>query len=234
MNGGESKDIVLLPKAKWFAIAVAAFYLVLTGLSSLDNFGIVFEILTVIICLFLVIHIAKIPQTNDLAFKQNSRWLFRHYLLIAVSLPIFLVVTGQGLGLLPGTEVVTGNRLYAHDIRFLKRHKIIPARAQVLYFYSTAALNLHDAGNGFTDKTVFSYWRDDEGKLAIRSVPFAKIDDITENASTGFLGDKTLSLTDDEGEEFNLYLGNSENKNKVFIEKILAQWQQERAHKNPN
>lgn len=233
VNGEESKDITLLPKAKWFAITLAAFYLLLTGLSSLDNVGIIFGILIVTICLFLVVHIDKIPQTNNLGFNQNSRWLFRHYLLVAVSLPVFLVVTGQGLGLLPSSDVITGNKLYAHDVRFLKRHKIIPARAQVLYFYSTAALNLHDAGNGFTDKTVFSYWHDDEGKLAIKSVPFAKIDDITENTRTGLLEDKTLSLTDDEGEEFNLYLGSSDNKNKVFINKILTQWQQERGEIKP-
>jgi transglutaminase-like putative cysteine protease len=233
VNGEESKDIILLPKAKWFAIALAVIYFLLVGLSSLDDFGIFFEVLTVTICLFLVVHIAKIPQTNDLAFNHNSRWLFRHYLLVVVSLPIFLVVTGQGLGLLPGSEVISGNRLYAHDVRFLKRHKIIPARAQVLYFYSTAALNFHDAGNGFTDKTVFSYWHDDEGKLAIKSVPFSKIDDISENKAVGILEDKTLNLTDDEGDEFNLYLGNSDGKNKVFIQKILAQWQQERGQVKP-
>lgn len=233
VGGEESKDINFLPKAKWFAIALAILYLLLIGFSSIDDVGVVFQIVTVAICLFLVIHIAKIPQVSELGFNNNSRWLFRHYLLIAICLPIFLMVMGQGLGLLPNTEVITGNRLYAHDLRFLKRHKIIPARAQVLYFYSTAAFNLHDAGNGFTDKTVFSYWHDDDGKLAIKSVPFAKIDDITENKRVGILEDKSLSLTDDEGDEFNLYLGSSDSKNKVFIKKILAQWQQERGQTKP-
>lgn len=233
VNGEESKDITALPKSKWFAIGLTAVCLLLTGLSLFDNFKIISIILTTIIGLALVVHIAKIPQVNYAGFTHNSRWLFRHYLLVVVCLPVFLVVAGQGLGLLPGTEVVTGNKLYAHDVRFLKRHKIIPARAQVLYFYSTAALNFHDAGNGFTEKTVFSYWHDDAGELTIKSVPFSKIEDITENSTAGLLGDKALSLTDDEGEEFNVYLGNSDRKNKVFIEKIRAQWQQEHGQVKP-
>lgn len=228
VRGEEAKDIILLPSISWFAAVLALLYLLLTCLSSVDNYGIVFQFLSVLICLSLVLHIDKIPQIDDLGFKNNSRWLFRHYLLVLVFLPLYLLVAGQDLGLLPATDVVNGNRLYAHDLRFLQRHRIIPARERVLYFYSTAIFNLHDAGNGFTEKTVFSYWHDEEGKLTVKNVPFTKINNISENPNSGPLDDKTLSLTDDDGDEFNLYLGSSKTKNNVFIKKILEQWQQQR------
>jgi hypothetical protein len=143
------------------------------------------------------------------------------------------MLAGQQLGLLPSTEVVTGNRLYAYDVRFLKRHKIIPIRSKVLYFYSTASLDMHDAGNGFTEKTVFSYWHDDDGKLVIRSIPFSKVEKIAENVEGGFWDDKTLNIIDNSKDEFNLYLGSSDQKNKLFIKKILSQWRSELSAAKP-
>jgi transglutaminase-like putative cysteine protease len=231
ISGEESQDVAYLPKTKWFAIILAVCYLLFSLLSSADMFGFLFQWLLIAICLLLVIHISKIPQENDFGYKNNSRWLFRHSLLVVVCLPLFLLLCGQEAGLLPNSDVVSGKRLYAHNIRFLQRHKIIPAKERVLYFYSGAFLNLHQEGNGFTEKTVFSYWHDDEGRLAVKSIAFSQINSITENQDTGFLSAKILNLVDDQGDEFNLYLGSSASKNKLFIKRIRSQWQQERVRR---
>ena len=227
VNGQESDSVSFLPKAKWFSIPLAILVFLLVLATSLDYFGFFFQLIFVVICLALVIQITKIPQENDLGFKSNSRWLLRHYLLVAVSLPIFLLVVGQDIGMLPNTDVVAGNRLYANHIRFLKRHKVIPSHSKVLYFYSSASLDLYDAGNGFTDKTIFSYWHDEDGKLEVRSIPFSNVEKIIDNKSDGFADNKTLSIIDNQGEELDLYLGSSDSKNKSFIKSIFTQWRRE-------
>jgi len=228
ISGKESQGITYLPQAKWFAVVLSVCYLLFSFLSSADVIGFLCQWILIAISLLLVIHISKVPQENDLGYKNNSRWLFRHSLLVVVCLPLFLFLCGQEAGLLPSSDVVNGKRLYAHDIRFLQRHKIIPATERVLYFYSGALLSFHQEGNGFTEKTVFSYWHDDDGKLAIKSVPFSRINNITESKDTDSLSTKTLNLVDDEGDEFNIYLGSSSTKNKLFIKHIIAQWQRER------
>jgi len=229
--GEESRGVAYLPQAKWFAVILAVFYLLFSFLSSADMFGFIFQWLLIVICLLLVMHIAKIPQENDLGYINNSRWLFRHSLLVVLCLPLFLLLCGQEAGLLPNADVVSGKRLYAHDIRFLQRNKIIPAKERVLYFYSGAFISFHQEGNGFTEKTVFSYWYDNDGKLAVKSIPLARINSITESTDTDFLSDKTLNLVDDDGDEFNLYLGSSARKNQLFIKHIFAQWKQERSRR---
>jgi len=37
-----------------------------------------------------------------------------------------------------------------------------PPNENIIYFYSDALLNTLEDGNGFTDKHVFSYWKDDD------------------------------------------------------------------------
>lgn len=220
VNGEETKDIKFLPKATWAAILFAIIYFATSILSGKEA-GVLFTTAFILVSTPLVWYVLQIPQSSDAPLKNNSRWLWRHTFLALVGTPIFALVYGQGLAFLPGGEIMEGKSLHGYDLRFMQRHKIVPSDEPIIYFYSTAILNMQDSGNGFTEKTVFAYWHSDDGSLVIKSVPFTKIKNITENKQ----GEHSLKIKDATGDDFDIYLSSTASGNRRFINRIYQQWQ---------
>jgi len=220
VGGEEAKNIKGLPKATWAAIFFAIIYFATSILSGKEA-GVLFTTAFILISTPLVWYVLQIPQTSDAAYKNNSRWLWRHTLLVFVGAPLFVLVYGQRLGFLPGGEIMEGKSLHGYDLRFMQRHKIVPSDEPIIYFYSTAMVDMQDSGNGFTEKTVFAYWHGDDGSLVVKSVPFTNIKSITENKQ----GEHSLKIKDNSGDDFDIYLSSTASGNKQFINRIYQQWQ---------
>jgi len=177
-------------------------------------------------------YINWINSKDQSALRYNSTWRIRHGVIALLILPVLAVVVAQQLNVIPSSSVVAGRDMMSHDIKFLQRHKIIPASQNVEYFYSEAFLSMQDEGNGFTKRNVFSYWLDDDGKLTQRTAAFDAVEDIA--VKYGANDDDTIiTITHADGNSFRLFVASEQKKDKVFAKYLLKWWQLGRGDSEP-
>jgi TonB family protein len=224
-NGNEIKGHEWLPQSKFIAIFFALFYfggsLVSSAVESV--IGIVGLFINVILVLLMVHQVKKIPQPESAISVGNPEWQLRHYLLLLAFVPITLFSVAQVLGLTPNNQVVRGDSLWLHDINFMQRKKIISTDEKIDLFYSSASFSFREDGNGFTNRSVFSYWMDG-GKLVYKNAPFSAISGFELNPGDTSSDHTVLKATLNDGNSIVLYLPDEAKNYKVFQDNILTKW----------
>tara|TARA_R110001592_G_scaffold310495_1_gene585093 strand:+ start:7551 stop:10529 length:2979 start_codon:yes stop_codon:yes gene_type:complete len=208
---------------KGIAILLAVLFLVSVFANEMEAFTIPALVFSALLVLPLANYILYINHDKE-ASKHNSRWTYHHYLLILVSLPICLLTVSSELGLTPNDSVIEGKQLLEFDVRKFQQKGIVGADEPILYFYSNAFLSNQDDGNGFTEHSVFSFWKDESGDFNIEKAHFNDISDIRTSFSEEYLGTTTLTVERYDGSEFILFVSNNNKKDVKFATDLRHQW----------
>ena len=131
---------------------------------------------------------------------------------------------GSEIGLTPHEAVISGDKVLSHNIKFMQRKGIINSDDKLVYFYSGAFLDIHDDGNGLTDRHVFSYWKDDNDQFNFETARFDEIKDIKTNLSKSWRDDTVIDIIKNDDSKFVLFISNTNKKDKVFIKALMDRW----------
>lgn len=185
-----------------------------------------FELLSLI--LIPLVFIPAVHYVNSENSKILSRLHWRHALLSILTIPIMVYVIGSDLYLIPSENVVRGDVLRSSDKQFMERSGLFPADEKVEYFYSDAIFNVRKDGNGFTEKTVFSYWRDENDQFVYQTVALSEVSDIEVEFSNSWGETSKIKVITDSGDSFILYVGSSDKRDKLFVKELKKRWHQQR------
>lgn len=167
--------------------------------------------------------LALVKTINDLndnhqeAYEQNSKWRARH---IITGAPIFLVTLffiASETALIPPTYVISGDKLWDHDLKFLQRNNIVDFNEKIDQFYSSDLSSYEEDGNGLTDKGVFSYWKDSNDVIHSHYASYHEVERI--DVDKGSLSSSTtVKVSLHNGSSFILYLSTEKNGDTKFID----------------
>lgn len=169
-------------------------------------------------------YILFVNGSNSPALIKNSKWRFRHYFLALLSTPLLLFALASDLGVIPSDAVIKGDRILGHNIKFMRRKGLINPGDKIDHFYSDALLFMNEDGNGFTQRHVFSYWKDDDGSFLQEQADYSDVKDIEVDWGVGFSAYTTVTIVRRDGSQFLLYLSNARDKDKVFVEALKSRW----------
>ena len=200
------------------------FFTVITLSAIYDAFALPLLLISALVALPLLKMINAINYESQDAFKYNSRWSLRHFLLSIIFFPLFVFTIGPALGLLPSESVVPGDRLLGHDINFMQRAGIIRPGDEIKFFYSDAMLMIRDDGNGITNRHVFSYWIDENDNFNIETVEFDDIGDIKVFWSSGFSENTIVEVYRNDQSKIILFLSSTGGKDKLFVRELRTLW----------
>lgn len=173
-------------------------------------------------------YINHVNQSDNSACNYNSRWLFRHTLVVFLSVPFILYVAGTDLYILPSDKVVKGDKLMGYDVKFMHRKGVFPAGERIVYFYSDAFLHVRDDGNGFTDNNVFSYWKDEDDVFTYETADFSKVRKIDVEFTRDLVGNTVVTIERDDGSDFLLYVSHEDGLDKKFVNELKSRWNNSR------
>ena len=209
---------------KTLAVIYAISFLLLGLFSDMGSFTILFLILSALLILPLANYINFI-NNNNAAYAHNSKWSPRHYLLAFLSTPLLILTMGSEIGLTANEAVVSGNKVLSHNIKFMQRKGIMDTNDNLIYFYSGAFLNIHDDGNGITDRHVFSYWKDDNGDFNYETARFDEIKDIKTTFAKSWGDDTVIDIIKNDDTKFLLFISSTSKKDRLFVNALMDRWE---------
>lgn len=218
-------DINHLP-GKFVATICAVIFFIISFFANTGSFTILVLLTSVLLIAPLANYINFI-NNNNAAYAHNSAWSFRHYLLTLLAIPLLALTMGSEFGLTPNEAVISGNKVLSHNIRFMQRKGIMNSDDNLLYFYSGAFFNIRDDGNGFTDRHVFSYWKDDNNEFNYETARFDEIKEIKTNWGKSWGDDTVIDIIRNDDSKFILFISNSDKKDKAFVETLMSHWKPE-------
>ncbi len=210
--------------AKSTAVILAFVYFIFVIMNSADYIGLPLIILTPLLIFPLANYINHISTGDNEPYLYNSRWLLRHTLIGVVVVPLIMLSYGGELNLLPNSKIVSGDKIWNHDIKYMHRNGVVPADEKVVLFYSDALLSIQDDGNGFTDEMVFSYWRDDATGLHVENEKLSKVKDIKVSYASTRDGNTTITIVRHDDTDFVLYVSAEDKLDKKFVNKLTSRW----------
>lgn len=225
-DNDERFDVAHLPN-KPIAILMASVFLIAGLFGSSDVLWIPALLLSALLVMPLANYILFVNSADSDALKYNSKWSFRHWLLGILSAPLLTLTVGEEVGLLAHEAVIRGERLLDYDIQLMERRGIIQPGDKVHYFYSDALLFKSDDGNGFTQRHVFSYWKEG-GEIYSATAQYSDIQDFEVNWASNELENTTVNVVRNDGSSFVLYVSGSDKKDKVFVNQLRSVWDKAR------
>jgi len=197
-------------------------------LMNVDIFAAGALVISTVLVLPLANYIHHINKDNQETISFNSKWSFRHYLMSILFLPILLLTIGSDTGLLANEAVISGDKLYRHDLQYMQRKGVIEPNDDIAYFYSDAFLLIRDDGNGFTNRHVFSYWNE-SGELNLDTAKYEEIKDIEITWAKSGTENTIIKIIRNDDSDFLLYVSRSDSKDKIFVSTLLDKWEKQQA-----
>ncbi|QQX79633.1 DUF3857 domain-containing protein [Shewanella sp. KX20019] len=223
----QQKRSFLIPA--WSAVILFAGYLFWNGMSWELSLGYWDDLIPFIVFAPLVIYINKVNSTSSEAYVANSQWHARNWVFIACMAPLLIFTLAQDVGLTAQDKIIKGEELWSHHIDFMQQNKVLAANETPLLFYSSDWIDNQADGNGFTQQTVFSYWvEDDELQVVtslLKNVKDIQVDYAEPNEDID-ITEVTVHI--DDGEEFILYATTTEEQDKVFVDRLMLEWHNQR------
>ena len=157
-------------------------------------------------------------------------------LVLAIACPCMgafglLTIFGLGMesGYFPDSKAVPGEKLSERSLRFLRAKGLIDEAEQVLYFYSGGVLDIEGDGSFFTDARVVRYYEDlVSGEFVSHSATYDAIASIEPELTDDWMGDSTIRVTRDDGEEILLAVCNDERGDREFLKRLRQEWERRR------
>lgn len=206
--------------ALWVGSVLGALFLLLNMAGSVSAYEVLFSVIASLLVLPMVTSINRINDTA--AYRHNSRWRIHHYLMTLLAAPLLLLTLGGETGLTPSERVIAGNKLFSHDIKFLQRKGAVAPNEDIVYFFSDAFLSNRDDGNGYTDRHVFSYWRED-GNFNLNTADYADIKDIQVTWG-GAIDNTVVKVIRHDDSWFILYASTTKKLDKAFVNGMKERW----------
>ena len=188
-----------------------------------DEYFLISLIVSGLLIVPMVNYIYHINNKDSEDSRYNSRFSFRHVVVSIISIPILLLVLGSEIGMTSVGGVVTGDKLYNYDLKFMQRKGILNPGDKIDYFYSDTFIFIHDDGNGFTNRHVFSYWNED-GKLQIEKARFDEIKNIDITWGATYTDNTAIKIVRKDDTFFLLYVARKNKMDRVFGRKLMRQW----------
>ncbi len=208
---------------KGWSVIIFLSYFVITALWRLPDPYWLLSSLTFVPILPLV------KKTNDLNAQAlpatYSRFGWKHILVSLLGIFVVVGLTLQTLNILPSTQVVPGDRLWASDVEFLKEINVLSKDEEIVYFYSSGLFSIKEDGNFFTDKRVVSYWQDSlfGGELVVEMAAYNDIAHIKQG-STDIFGISEIKITRTDGSWFFIVVSSEGGKDKDFVIALRSRW----------
>ncbi|WP_462156972.1 DUF3857 domain-containing transglutaminase family protein [Pseudoalteromonas sp. GB56] len=212
--------------AKWVAVmlAIAVVAANVAG-EFIDQFTLILLLLP-LPWVPLVNYTAYLNRHND-ALPYHSKWR-AHQVAISIALaPLLVYVSISDLGLTPHYAVVSGEKVWQHDKRFMIRKGLLNQNEKIIYFYSDATWNIREDGNGITDNGVFSYYRED-GQLFTEHANYEDISDIKPTFDDSESGYTLVDIERTDGTSFRLILSAEEEGDHTFVQEMKRRWREQR------
>jgi hypothetical protein len=210
-----------LPKTAT-GIAMAAAFLFACIAGSFGGYQMIFSCVAAAMLIPMANYINHANTKNRPAYRYNSKLSARHYMLILLGIPLFFIVMSSEIGLRPSESVVEGDDILNRDINYLQRKGIVRPSDEIVYFYSDAFLSIRSDGSGFSDRHVFSYWKDGN-HFNFQSATFDEIRDI--QVTWGEWNDNTaIEIIRQNDSRFVLYASTDGDKDKAFVEALRKRW----------
>ncbi|WP_428035712.1 DUF3857 domain-containing protein [Amphritea sp.] len=181
-------------------------------------------LLSALLVLPLANYIHFINGSDSPDYRKHSRWCVRHYLLVVLSLPLCSLPIGGQMGFIPSEAVIKGSQLMNFNIKLMQRRGVLQPGDEIEYFYSDAFLFISEDGNGFTQRHVFSYWKNENDLFEQQQASYDEIADIQVQWEKGFTGNTTVTIVRKDGTSFVLYVSTSDHKDRVFVNALLRNW----------
>ncbi|QYK06837.1 DUF3857 domain-containing transglutaminase family protein [Shewanella zhangzhouensis] len=229
-NGDEDKRRWLIPG--WLAALLMVLYIGVSATKKLHGMTVLALLVPALVILPLVTYINRLNGHNE-AYVYNSRWRWRHWLLMVATLPVLLFVLAQDAGFTASDRVIAGSDLWQRDIKFMKRKAIIAANENPVLFYSDDWLSNQSDGNGFTDARIFSYWLED-GVFYQETAPFDAVKNIEVSFAKGDELTTTITVYRDDGSHFLLFAAKEARKDRQFVRELLERWRRIRPQSSDN
>jgi hypothetical protein len=211
---------VLLPAAPW-VILLLLLFVGLDVLAVLDGFFELLSLLNVLCLLPFANYILHVNRGWPKIVRRHAAWHPRHYLMAVVAAAVVSFNVCSLLGYIPGGEVVPGRQVPSWDRKFLQRAGFLDADARLIYFYSDAFFFTRNDGNGVTDRSVFSYWHDEEnGGMQYRAARYEDIDEIRVDYADDGDDNTVITVVPKNGSTFVLFASGENKKDRNFVKAI--------------
>ncbi|GAA6145293.1 DUF3857 domain-containing transglutaminase family protein [Thalassolituus maritimus] len=215
-------EVNQLPSA-FVAGVLAILFAVSTLLQSKNGIWFPATVFSALLVLPLLNYIQLVNGKDSEAYKYNSKWSFRHWLLAILVAPMIALTVGGDSGVLPSHSVVSGDSLWDDDIRFMERRGIILPSDEIQYFYSDALLFKSEDGNGFTSRHVFSYWKEGADFYSVSS-NFDQVRDFEVEWASNELENTIVKVINNDDTSFVIYVSAVDKKDKMFVAKLKEMW----------
>ncbi|CAM5195259.1 hypothetical protein [Alishewanella longhuensis] len=110
----------------------------------------------------------RIEKKENPEYRGAPSWYY------FVGIPVglcFMLLLGFGAltmtGLVPATEVLSGEKVPASHVEILVEQNIIESDEKIAYFYSAGLFSILEDGNLLTDRRVVSYFKNKDGELEV-------------------------------------------------------------------
>lgn len=230
ITGSESKRIQIIPNS-FIVLGILAFiYFFAVVVFNLDILVPLALFISTLLLILLVYQVNQFEQPNSEIYRHHSRWRLRHFLALAVLLPLALIYFGETLKIMPSSEVIPGKDILQRDLKFMQRNNLLLPDEKMLYFYSDAFIDIRSDGNGLTDKRILSYWRDDDRRLFVETAKFEDIEDFTFSGGESFVENLTITVNREDGTNFVIYLPVEGGGDQKFRATLDALWRKARVN----
>ena len=203
----------------WVAVILWLIVLASTFAYRMDEYA------TIVICImpFLwlpMVNYIEQTDTSKEALHYNSYWRIRQYLISLAFAPLLFLGVLQEINILPNSSIIKGDSLWSYQIHFLKRNRLTPENEDILYFYSDAVFDYREDGNGITENYIFSYYKNDNGKLESDLSHFKDIEKIEASYGKTKLDNTSIKVIKTDGSDFLLIVGSLNKQDKVLVKQI--------------
>lgn len=153
------------------------------------------------------------------AHAENSRFRFRHAVLALFTVPLLALIVGPSLKLMPATVAVNGDQVPSWHIRWMREEGLLDDDETVIYFYSADLLSFRSDGNVVTDKSVISYWMEND-ELYGDYAYYDQIASVEVEFTDSLLDDTVVMIRTHDGEDLVLLVSPEEETDHLFVEAI--------------
>lgn len=203
-------------KAVVVLLAIAYFVLNILGSSAVPMLA---SILAIACVHPLIKTVNALNSNNTEAYKLHSKMRPRHILFCVLCPFLFLMTIPSELNILPSSAVVQGWQVWPHQKKFMVESHVLRSDEKLRYFYSDAIYDFRLDGNGLTDKHLFAYWGNEQGKLDYIELNLDEIVSIEagNRSSEASLGTAWMKARTADDQELMVYLPDLDDCKANFI-----------------
>ena len=159
--------------------------------------------------------------------KPVSKWVT--LFIIPLGGVVVCIAVGHSIliesGIVPGTEVISGEKIPDRQLEDLISSDIILPNDHVLYFYSEGLFSVTEGGQLLTQDRIVVYWIDDNDKLLKGQMLYKNIESVELITQGGYFEDSLYQINGDENasyENMTILLSTVNQGDQRFINKLKS------------